>query len=199
MNYVILLSTLNIKKLRFLSMKKRIEYPEVLMISGAGRNVGKTILGCNIFDIYKDKRGISIIKIASHKHQQDNSMILLKEDINYCIWKENSVREKDSGKYFSIGAKNVFYIEALDDYQFEAFLFVKDLINNDNLIICETGRLAINIKAGVMLFVQKREAEIEPKKQILKDLCDKVIYTYSEEILNPELFIYIENGKWKLL
>ncbi len=172
---------------------------KLLILSGAGRNVGKTLLGCNIIEQFRNVADIVAVKIVSHRHVHAYNMKLIKQEKSYTIWQENRISSKDSGRYFEAGANKVYYVEAKDNCQKKAFAYIrKHLAGDTALLICETGTLGIEIEDKTMIFVQNKDCTLDKNKYHYKQLSDIVIYSYSQEIVNPGLFITIDKGLWKL-
>ncbi len=138
-------------------------HPNILLIAGSGRNVGKTSLACAIIDQFKDS-GISAIKISPHLHHLENEDNLLVKNKYFQIINETSLEGlKDSSKMLKAGAEKVIYVQSEDDHIEEAFDAANDFIDMHGLIIVESGGLRKVLKPGVFLFLTKRGMNIKNK------------------------------------
>ncbi|MBC8316234.1 MAG: hypothetical protein ISR57_00860 [Bacteroidales bacterium] len=174
----------------------RPSFPNLLLISGSGRDTGKTRLGCMLIRRWKKKASIAAIKISPHKHDFGNSMLKLFANEGYTVWQERNRSWKDSGKFFEAGADPVFYVEAGDLHMYAAFTFTAALCGNNRMIICESGGLVNFVKPGVLVFIQSFEGLPSAKKERVKAMADLVIT--SEEVHTLSGKIEVDHGKWKL-
>jgi hypothetical protein len=181
------------------SCSVNIVFPNVLLITGSGRERGKTMLACNIISLWKKNHDLVAIKISAHSHGDTNSKNLVQSSVNYTIWEEKEISAKDSGRFLEAGAGKVFYIEARDMQLLDAFRFIYGLCSEESLIICESGGLGMLIKPAVMLFVQHENDTVEIGKEAIRNICDRIVYSSRPEILNPSLLLEIANHRWKLL
>ncbi len=174
-------------------------FPNLLLITGSGRERGKTLLACNIINEWKKKFDLVAIKISAHSHGDTISENLIHSSGNYSIWEETEISSKDSGRFLEAGADKVFYIEARDMELTDAFRFIYGLCSEESLIICESGGLGRLIKPAVMLFVQHENDTVVPGKEAIRNICDRIVYSSSPEMLDPSLFLEIANHRWELL
>lgn len=181
------------------SCSVNIVFPNVLLITGSGRERGKTMLACNIISLWKKNHDLVALKISAHSHGDTNSKNLIQSSVNYTIWEEKEISAKDSGRFLEAGAGKVFYIEARDMQLLDAFRFIYGLCSEESLIICESGGLGRLIKPAVMLFVQHENDTVVPGKESIRNICDRIVYSSSPEMLDPSLFLEIANHRWELL
>ena len=174
-------------------------FPNVLLITGSGRERGKTKLACNIISLWKKNHDLVAIKISAHNHGDPGSKKLIHRSGAYSIWVEKGISSKDSGRFIEAGAMKVFYIEAHDQELLEAFRFIYGLCSEKSLIVCESGGLGRYIKPAVMLFVQHENDTVVPEKEAIRNICDFIVYSSRPEMLDPSLFLEIANHRWKLL
>jgi hypothetical protein len=174
-------------------------YPNLLLITGSGRERGKTMLACNIISIWKKNHDLVAIKISAHLHEDPRSVNLIHQTNGYAIWEEIAVSPKDSGRFLEAGAGKVYYIEAHDMELLEVFRFIYGLCSEKSMIVCESGGLGRLIKPAVMLFVQHENDTVVRGKEAIRNICDRIVYSSSPEILDPSLFLEIANHRWKLL
>jgi hypothetical protein len=174
-------------------------FPNLLLICGSGRGTGKTLLACNIIEQSKNKENIVAMKISMHAHEHSMAMELILAGTGYSVWKENSVSEKDSGRFLNAGAQTVHYIETDDGHLYDSFLSVISLLPDHSLIICESGGLSKYVKPGVLLYIREQDYIPDDHKTMMQNLADKIIFSGSDEILQPGIFLTFENSSWKLI
>lgn len=144
---------------------KRLYLPNLLLISGNGRNVGKTYLGCKIIRALSKTHSVTGVKISSHFHpfKKDN---LIVENQKFILLEEKELNQKDSSLMLQAGADKVIFVMAEQKNLKEAFSYLINIIS-DNPIVCESGGLAEFVDPGVFLFV-KRENEAIVKSHLLE-------------------------------
>lgn len=143
-----------------LGLKKHetLKIPHLLLISGNGRNVGKTHLACKIIQYFSQKREVIGMKISPHFHTVRQENIILKNE-KYVIVDEKEFSAKDSSLMLQAGAKKVFFIMSMQES-------LKDVVDElikilpNKLIVCESGGLRKFVKPGIFLFVKRTGDEI---------------------------------------
>ena len=144
---------------------QKIDIPNMLLISGNGRNVGKTTLACQIITHLSKQDSVSAIKISSHFHPYDeNNLILF--GTGYVVLKEQNQSTKDSSRMLQAGAQTVFFIMAQQQQLTEVFERLADYLPK-HPIVCESGGLSDVADTGAFLFVNLKDREIE-KDHLLK-------------------------------
>lgn len=139
--------------------------PNLLLISGNGRNVGKTTLACKIISLFATKTGVMGLKISSHKHSFNKDDVLYKnEKIIILDEKQNSL--KDSSLMLQSGAKRVYFVMVKPEHFNESIDKMIELLPN-SLIVCESGGLHEFISPGLFLMVKRKDDEIV-KKHLLQ-------------------------------
>jgi hypothetical protein len=174
-------------------------FSNLLLISGSGRERGKTLLACNIIRKWKAQDKIIAVKISAHIHEDPASLNVVVHSEGFTIWEEKTISSKDSGRFLEAGADKVFYIEAVDQYLLQAFQSVYGICGDKALIICESGGLGKFISPGVMLFVQHENDNLDMNKEVLRQLSHRVIFSSSPELSDPALFLSAIDHRWKLI
>jgi len=130
----------------------------LLIVSGSGKNVGKTTLISSIIKSMKGINSIVAIKISPHFHPVSYAENLYHQPGEFTIYEENSfIPENDSSKMKLAGAYRTFYIQVKDTYVGEAFLKCLDYIEEDLPVICESGALNQVISPGLWIYVTKED------------------------------------------
>lgn len=170
----------------------------LLLISGTGRNVGKTTLACKIINKFNNITDVTGIKISPHLHKLDgnkqviinsNECIILKETEKHC--------NKDSSRMYKAGASTVYYIQTKDKYLKDAFDLVFENMKSHQPVICESGGLIHYINPGLFVIMgSEKNSKIKP--QLLRYVKNaNLISSLHEMDIFIEGLIY-RNNKWNL-
>jgi hypothetical protein len=144
---------------------KRLNLPNLLLISGNGRNVGKTYVACEIIRTLSKSHAVTGVKISSHFHPFNKDNVIV-ENKKFVLLEEKERNQKDSSLMLQAGAEKVVFVMAEQKNLKEAFFHLNYLLSN-NPIVCESGGLAEFVDPGVFLFVKKENDEIV-KPHLLK-------------------------------
>ena len=174
---------MQIKEFHKIKKESKVRIKNMILISGDGRNVGKTFLSCALIKQLKSKQNIIAIKSSPHFHAlNENDEILYKHD-DYIIVKEVRHSNKDSSLMLQAGAQEVFFIMANDEGLKMAFSLLMPFLNG-NIIIAESGALHEFIDPGIFLFLKKEGKEIS-KTQYLN--YSPELITRSENNYEPSI------------
>ncbi len=144
-----------------------LHYPSLLLISGSGRDVGKTLLACRIIRHLARRGPVAGIKISLHHHAPSSRGRVIASGRGYLIVREEEASEKDSGRMVAAGADPVFFVTAGDEALREVFRRLQPLLG-DRPVVCEAGGLRHYIKPGLFLFVRDEKAVPPEKSQLLQ-------------------------------
>ena len=142
-----------------------IKIPNLLLIAGNGRNVGKTTLACNIISYFALKTEVIGLKITPHFHIFDQSEVIFKTE-KIIVIEEKKIGPKDSSLMLQAGAKKVYFVMVKQEYLHEAVGHLVNILPN-SLIVCESGGLNEWVAPG-MFFMVKRKDEVIVKTHLLK-------------------------------
>lgn len=142
-------------------------YSNIILIAGAGRNVGKTSFACKIIESLSDKHDVTAVKVSSHLHPLNPGTEILFQTQSYAFSKEDSISKKDSSRMLEAGAKNVYYLQSQQENLKDAFEKLKPYIQVGPVII-ESGGLHEIIEPALFFFVYKDPDITENKKTHLK-------------------------------
>lgn len=147
--------------------------PNWLLISGSGRNVGKTTLICRIIHEMSGLKPVAV-KISSHLHPmpEDSEWIVRKED--FCVIRETLINSKDSSKMLQSGAESAFYAQG-PDYRLPEILTALNNYTQNRPVICESGGLRRLIVPGVYLLIKGDDNHIKPGIESLELLADIIL------------------------
>lgn len=145
--------------------KNRINFPNILLVAGNGRNVGKTWLACRIIEKLSQNQNVTAVKISSHFHPEDADKIIIQNE-QFIISSETKINSKDSSLMLQAGAEKVYFIMAPQQYLLEAFNFLKNELKN-KIVVCESGGLIEYVVPGIFLFLNRKGEPIQ-KTHLLK-------------------------------
>ncbi|PKP21056.1 MAG: hypothetical protein CVU05_07670 [Bacteroidetes bacterium HGW-Bacteroidetes-21] len=114
----------------------------LLLISGTGRNCGKTTLACSIIEAFKSQ-SVTAIKICPHFHPVDGMKSVFIDPGVIEIHEElQSNTGKDSSRMLNAGAEKVFYVQVKDNQLNKAWDIILNKLPSEKPVICESGRLS---------------------------------------------------------
>lgn len=144
---------------------KTIDIPNLLLIAGNGRNVGKTTLACQIISYFVKTTEVIGLKISPHMHTYNQTDVVFKNE-KIVILEEKQINSKDSSLMLQAGAKKVYFVMVKPEHLNENINHLIKIMTGE-LIVCESGGLREQINPGVFLKVKRKEEEII-KKHLLK-------------------------------
>jgi molybdopterin-guanine dinucleotide biosynthesis protein len=169
-----------------------IEMPNMLLIAGNARNIGKTTLACAVIERFSALRKITGLKVSGirkgeesyhgHHGNENTEMLKMYEEVN-------TSTAKDTARMLKAGAEKAFFMQVDDTRLHEIAERLSDMIPSDRLVVCESGSLRKKIKPGVFIFLHTDD-NCRPVKQNhdtekLADLvinCIPGVYTVLENI-----------------
>jgi molybdopterin-guanine dinucleotide biosynthesis protein len=177
-------------------IQEKIYCPNVLTISGTGRDVGKTTLACRIIEKMALKQQVIAVKISPHFHDVDYRESIIEIPGKYAVYKEDSAhRNKDSSRMLFAGADKVFYIQTKDDYLKDVWEALTDIHDIQIPVIIESEGILEVIDPGISLIVSHslhNNKEIPNRKGTIKVVPGDKDY----ESLIGEISYYA--GSWKI-
>ncbi len=178
-----------------------IQYPNLLLIAGTGRNTGKTTLACEIIKKTSLQQKVIGIKISPHFHGGTESLKHIGGTNNYNLYEEtlSDISGKDSSKMLASGAELVFYIEVLDEFILEAFQFLLKYIPENTAVVCESPALRNVVSPGIFIIVDNISQQ-NKKQDVLvkKDIADFYIETDKTELNEIIKSTRFDSSGWKM-
>ncbi len=172
-------------------------YKNILLIAGTGQNVGKTLFASQVIKQNASNCPLVSIKISPHFHRLNPDAQIIENNKDFSIIKEfDSNGNKDSQRFLCAGAKEVYYVQCMDDKLSLAFDMLIKLIPQDSPIICESGGLRQIIKPGIFIIINKKNnLKIKPQALRNKELADKWIEFDEQEFdFDPNKLQFSESG-----
>ena len=138
---------------------------DLLIVAGAGRNVGKTEFVCRLIEQCSRQRDIYGLKVSAihpdeaiyhgdHSTQQFTTNLY--EEIR-------SDQEKDTSRMLRAGARKVFYLQGDDDQIRAGFREFQRLIPDAAPVICESSSLWKYVRPGLLVLVKAAHVQIKPR------------------------------------
>ena len=168
----------------------KLSLPNMVLVAGNGRNVGKTTLACKIINQLAQKHDVTGLKISPHFHYYNTNDVFIKTEY-FIILQERQKSSKDSSLMLQAGAQKVFYIMVKQEA-------LKDAINallpflSEAPIVCESGGLHEFVQPGLFFFVNYNNRKIE-KQQLLNYNPQQIENDGKNFTLNIERLVFLDN------
>lgn len=163
----------------------------MLLVSGSGRNVGKTSFIRKVIAQNK-AQNLAAIKITPHFHEPTPGLLPVEICEQYRVYEETDASSaKDSSLFLQSGAKRVFYIQTSDAHLGQAFRSAAGLLRPDQPIIAESAALRRFVHPGLYLFIQRLNDPMKPSALEMQQLADITLYSDGNTFsINPESFVF---------
>ncbi len=171
-------------------------YKNILLISGSGRNTGKTTLACQLIMRFA---GLNIVAIKITPHFHDNQIsenVVIKKEGLKIMTETSTDGKKDSSKMLLAGAHRVFYIQTTDDHVLESLETVLERLHDEVPVIIESGGLGKYIGAGLKIFVTKNQKEVSKNSELMEQ--SDVIIRSGNADFDYSRITYSDNS-WKII
>lgn len=170
---------------------------DLLLVTGSGRNVGKTTFICDVIS-HQRFRKIGAIKISPHFHEPTNGLVPILETSEFRIFEEtNCEASKDTSRYLKAGAVKSYYIQTNDSGLKEAFNLTSVLLDPDLPFLVESARLGHILKPELFVFVQGSNEVDDPFSIEMREKADVTIFSNGSEFSLKPGNIYF-NRYWKV-
>jgi hypothetical protein len=154
----------------------RVPGSNFIILSGAGKKVGKTYLAVSLIRHFSDQSPIIGLKISPHQHDQLGSVVTIADGSGYRLFRELEVHDKNSGQFFKAGATASYFLETDDNCLSKAIEEFSQKCNPLNLpVVCESGALAKIIKPGVMIYIEHPGQQGNAYKESQRRLADIIL------------------------
>jgi len=152
--------------------------PNMLLLAGAGQNVGKTSFAVSaIKQLKKLGNVVYALKITPHFHNSVPSHIIVQTAEYQIALEKDFSGNKDSSRMLNAGADEVFFVQTKSDTALlDAFDFVKRMANENVVWVCESGGLRFFVDPGLFLYFKLKGQE--PQKKSAKELmplADRIV------------------------
>lgn len=169
----------------------------ILLISGSGRNVGKTTFMRDVIARNSHQKPVAI-KITPHFHEPTPGLVPVQANENFRVFRETDPSSaKDSSLFLQAGAEKVFYIQTSDDFLAEAFQIVSGQFSPDQPVVVESAALRKFVVPGLYIFIVKNPEEMKPSAREMKKLADATVDSDGERYsISPKNLIF--NQSWEI-
>lgn len=175
------------------------EFLNMIIIAGSGRNVGKTSLVCELIRCFSSKHELVGLKISPHFHQKSSDNKLIRQSDHFVIYKETDAESgKDSSRMLSAGARKVFYIESDDKYLPDALNIILPEIQTGP-VICESAAIRKFIHPGIFIFIEKPMTSGRNKNEDQKEKADFIVHASKNSFNFNCRDIQFDGRKWTIL
>ena len=169
--------------------------PNILIVRGSSRNVGKTWIACALIRKLVDNHHPVGVKITPHFHELDShkNIILKKEGL--VITEELNISGKDSSLMLQAGAQKVYYIQAKNEMLPKVAEFIRNSVNRETPLVAESGGLYYNLEPGILINING----IDTNKEFFIRKSTNVINLHAgEEKDHIAGMINFENGRFTI-
>ena len=177
-------------------MNQLTELPNLLLVAGTNRKVGKTTFICKVINQFKNHKIIGI-KITPHFHNsRENKKVIIENEQLFISEELDCISNKDSSLMLQNGASKVYYVETRSE-DFEAVVSLLKKLPGDIPLICESASLRKAVKPGLMIMIDNEN--ISDKKPLFYELRDKIDVLIKMENNNFNFNfkkLRFENGTW---
>ena len=152
---------------------------DLLIVAGAGRNVGKTEFVCRLIERCSRQGSIYGLKVSAihpdeaiyhgdHSNQQFTTNLY--EETRYD-------QEKDTSRMLRAGAKKVFYLQGDDEQIRAGFREFQRIIPDAAPVICESSSLWKYVKPGLLVLVKAAHVEIKPRALEIAEHASLIVHS----------------------
>lgn len=169
----------------------------IVLVSGSGRNVGKTSFIRQIIERNADQKLIAI-KITPHFHEPTEGLQTIETHENYRIFQETETSSgKDSSLFLQSGAGKVFFIQTKESGLKDAFRKTLSLFESGLPIVVESAALRKILIPALYLFIRREGDALKPSATEMMKLADRVVFSNDTTFnLNPKCVTF--NQIWKI-
>ena len=172
--------------------------PDFLIISGNGRNTGKTSYACRVISKISSSFPITAIKVSPHFHPDRNSSNIILSEENFMICRENEPDgNKDSSRMLQAGARKVYYIETTDGHLEKAMTVLLENIGVEGPVICESGGMRKLVEPSLFLLL-KLTGQTDMKPGFLKcsPLANSILNFDGNDFDLPPEYVEYDGSRW---
>ncbi|MBS4059862.1 MAG: hypothetical protein KG029_05645 [Bacteroidetes bacterium] len=176
--------------------------PNLLLIAGNGRNIGKSTFACAVIEKFSKETSVFGIKATTIYPEEDAFHNKKKVQLfqPFDIFEEtNPESTKDTARMLKAGAERAFYIRSFDENIEQAIQEFFEIIPRESVIICESGSLRKVVKPGLFLYLENGNNNLKEKNRKIRDLADIVVNSENLKTdISPDDIVLSSEG-WGLL
>lgn len=171
-----------------------IHYPNMLIIRGTGRNIGKTQSACRIIRNLAANHQPVGVKISSHFHPLSDGMEVLIRTENYVVSQEKSTTDKDSSRMLQSGASRAYYIQSRNEHVMEAYRQLLPRMDSSQPVVVESGGLYDFAEPAILVQIVGGTTD---KNSYVRPETARIILASEEAVNNSWESVRFVNGNFK--
>ena len=141
--------------------KESVHYPNLLIVSGTGRNVGKTELICKLIEKFSKQVDVYGLKVSSiHPYKMSRSLDDNGEAGCSLFQEISKNTSKDTSRMLRAGARKAYYLTGDNIKLQQGFVHFTQLIPALGVIICESSSLHHYVKPGLLAEVTAHHSPV---------------------------------------
>jgi hypothetical protein len=150
----------------------------LVLISGSGRNVGKTTFAATIIQhLVELKLNVLAVKITPHFHHTIPPFCIFSSEHFILSLEKDATSAKDTGRFLRAGATDTFFLQVQDFHLAEAFEYTSAFFPPGSFVVVESGGLAKILKPDYHFFIQPAQpAEIKPSALEIGQRAHQIIH-----------------------
>jgi hypothetical protein len=171
-----------------------------MIVSGNGRNTGKTSFICEVIGNASKRHAVTAIKVSPH-HHGNLSYKPIYVALDFSIREETGKEGiKDSSRMLISGASKVYYVESADACLADALDQLLPLIPPGNAVICESGGLRHLIEPSLFVLLNQKGREAKkPSYLELLPFADATVTFYGEGFDPAPESVDFNGTEWTLV
>lgn len=149
----------------------------VLIIGGAGRNVGKTEFVCRLINKFSTDQEVFGLKVSTIFPDEElfHGNHDSKEPKHHIFEETRRETAKDTSRMLRAGAKKVFYLRSDDSGIKTSFNYFRKELPDEAIIVCESNSLAQAIHPGLYVMVRSIRGAVKPRAVAQLDRADLIV------------------------
>jgi len=178
--------------------------PNLIIIGGSSRNVGKTSLALKLIEKLALSQKVTGLKVTSLRHGEDGFHGIhdsLKKNSFRITEEQDRGASKDTSRMLRAGAEKVFFIESPDHLLESAFLEFMRVHNPGGPLVCESRSLRRAVVPGLFILLKHfKISMIKPGFDFYESKAD-LIFTIEPESKSSESLADIiewDQNTWKI-
>ncbi len=175
-------------------------HPErLILLSGNGKNVGKTTFACQLIKHLKNSgQKVYALKVSPKIHEEQPPYNLFSNENFVLSLEKKWGTGKDSSRYLDAGADASFFLQVKDKHLEEAAQYAFSFFPRETIIVAESGGMRNLVKPQLFFFLKNIDhKKIKEKAQNWPDIADRIVQFDGTEFDFSVDKIKIENGQIK--
>jgi hypothetical protein len=165
-------------------------FPNILLITGTGRNIGKTTLACRLIESVSKSFRVTGMKVTHH-HDGFHGLLIQEET--------DLLGRKDTSSMLRAGAERSFYCQTDQDSSGLLIPFLEKLATEGTPLIIESGALHTILKPGLLVLVSHSDPSlVKPSSVPVFSMADLILYSRESQLTIPSEQICFGKGGWYL-